>query len=258
MEELSLDNIIDVGEVELFSPYEEPESKQNTSDNSNTEDITETQEDIIEEGDLFESESVGNEDIKEGDKENTSAEGNSSSPNNNLYSSFATALKEEGVFPDLSDEDASSIKDAEDFVKIMEKQVQAKFNERQRRIDEALNANIEPTEIKKYENVLNYLDSINDNILNEESEQGEQLRKQLIYQDYINSGFSKERAEKFVQKSIDAGTDIEDAKDALISNRKFFESQYNNLIKEAKDNEEKIINSRKQEAENLKKSILED
>ena len=127
-----------------------------------------------------------------------------------------------------------------------------------RRIDEALNANIEPTEIKKYENVLNYLDSIQESHLADESEQGENLRKQIIYQDYINNGFSKERAEKLVKKSLDAGTDIEDAREALASNKKFFNNQYNSLIKEAKDNEEKLIKERKQEADNLKKSILED
>lgn len=256
MEELSLDNIIDVEDVELFSPYEEASdnSEQEPSEDTNNEDITETYED----GDLFESESVGNEDIKEEQKENTPTQKSSESPNNNLYSSLATALKEEGVFPDLSDDDASDVRNAEDFVKAVEKQIQAKFNERQKRIDDALNVDIEPSEIRKYENVLNYLGSIQESHITDESEQGENLRKQLIYQDYINNGFSKEKAEKMVKRSLDAGTDIEDAKEALQGNKQFFESQYDNLVKEAKDQQEKLINERKKEAENLKKSILED
>ena len=259
MEELSLDNIMNVDDVELFSSYDETadETEQNDSVNTDDENITETQEEI-EEGDLFESESVGNERIQEDKKENTDSERNGDSPNTNLYSSFATALKEEGVFPDLLDEDVSEISDSESFVRIMRKQVQAQLTERQKRIDDALNAEIEPTEIKKYENALDYLDSIQDNHLSDESEQGENLRKQLIYQDYINNGFSKEKAEKMVKRSLDAGTDIEDAKEALASNKQFFESQYDNLIKEAKDAQEKLIKARKEEAENLKKSILED
>lgn len=259
MEELSLDNIMNVDDVELFSSYDETadETEQNDSVDTDDENITETQEEI-EEGDLFESESVGNERIQEDKKENTDSERNGDSPNTNLYSSFATALKEEGVFPDLLDEDVSEISDSESFVRIMRKQVQAQLTERQKRIDDALNAEIEPTEIKKYENVLDYLDSIQDNHLSDESEQGENLRKQLIYQDYINNGFSKEKAEKMVKRSLDAGTDIEDAKEALASNKQFFESQYDNLIKEAKDAQEKLIKARKEEAENLKKSILED
>lgn len=259
MEELSLDNIMNVDDVELFSSYEETadETEHNDSEDTNDEDITETQEDF-EEGDLFESESVGNEEIQEDKKESTTSTSSSDSPNKNLYSSFATALKEEGVFPDLLDEDASEISDAESFVRVMKKQIQAQLTERQRRIDEALNAEIEPTEIKKYENVLNYLDSIQDSHLSEESEQGENLRKQLIFQDYVNNGFSKEKAEKMVKRSLDAGTDIEDAKEALASNKQFFESQYDNLVKEAKETQEKLIKARKEEAENLKKSILED
>ena len=214
--QLSLDNIMNVDDVELFSSYEETadEAEHNDSEDTNDEDITETQEDF-EEGDLFESESVGNEEIQEDKKESTTSVSSSDSPNKNLYSSFATALKEEGVFPDLLDEDASEISDAESFVKVVKKQIQAQLTERQRRIDEALNAEIEPTEIKKYENVLNYLDSIQDSHLSDESEQGENLRKQLIFQDYVNNGFSKEKAEKMVKRSLDAGTDIEDAKEAL-------------------------------------------
>lgn len=258
MEGLSLDNIIDVEDVELFSPYEETtdDSEQDTSEETNNEDITEDQEDY--DGNLFDSESVGNEEIKEEKEESTPSKKSSDSPNTNLYSSLATALKEEGVFPDLLDEDTSNISDAEDFVKIVEKQIQAKFDERQRRIDEALNANVEPSEIRKYENVLNYLDSIQEGHISDESEQGENLRKQLIYQDYINNGFSKEKAEKMVRRSLEAGTDIEDAREALASNKQFFESRYNDFVKEAKNQEQQIINARKQEAENLKKSILED
>lgn len=258
MEGLSLDNIIDVEDVELFSPYEETtdDSEQDTSEETNNEDITEDQEDYSD--DLFDSESVGNEEIKEEKEESTPSKKSSDSPNINLYSSLATALKEEGVFPDLLDEDTSDIGDAEGFVKLVEKQIQAKFDERQRRIDEALNANVEPSEIRKYENVLNYLDSIQESHISEESEQGENLRKQLIYQEYINNGFSKEKAEKMVKRSLEAGTDIEDAREALASNKQFFESQYNDFVREAKNQEQQIINARKQEAENLKKSILED
>ena len=114
MEELSLDNIMNVDDVELFSSYEETadETEHNDSEDTNDEDITETQEDF-EEGDLFESESVGNEELQEDKKESTETVKSSDSPNKNLYSSFATALKEEGVFPDLLDEDASEISDAD-------------------------------------------------------------------------------------------------------------------------------------------------
>ena len=91
-----------------------------------------------------------------------------------------------------------------------------------------------------------------------EDAQGENLRKQLIYQDFINRGYNKDRALKMVERSFNAGTDIDDAKEALKSNRDFFQDEYNALIEEAKKAQEKEETDRKEQAEKLKKSILED
>ena len=107
-------------------------------------------------------------------------------------------MKEEGIFPDLEDDSLSKITEAEDFRDLIEQQIKAGLDERQKRIDEALNAGVEPTEIKKYENTLGYLDSIKDNDISDESDKGETLRKNLIYQDFINRGYSKERAAREV------------------------------------------------------------
>ena len=71
--------------------------------------------------------------------------------------------------------------------------------------------------------------------MNSENNEGENLRKQLIYQDYINRGFSKERATREVKRSFDSGSDLEDAKEALESNINFFKNKYEDLIKEAKE-----------------------
>jgi hypothetical protein len=80
----------------------------------------------------------------------------------------------------------------------------------------------------------------------------------LIYQDYLNRGYSKERAEKEVNKSFNAGTDIEDATDALESNKQFYISQYNNLVSENNSKIEAEKQARVKQAEALKTSILDD
>ena len=167
-------------------------------------------------------------------------------------------MKEEGIFPDLDDETADKIKAPEDFAEAVEKQIQARFDERQKRIDEALNAGIESSEIKRYENTLSYLNSLQDSAISDETDKGEKLRQQLIFQDFINRGYSKERAQREVQKSFNSGTDIEDAKEALASNKEFFQNEYNNLVKEAQEEKKKEAQERKEQAEKLKKSILED
>lgn len=266
-EELSLDNILGADEIEnLFVDEEETQetspADEETSDKKDKEKNKEETTEVVDVDTLFtdEPESVGSgkeDDIKE--KEGTESDKDKgTSPKNNFYSSIAKALKEEGIFPDLDDETADNIKAPEDFAEAIEKQIQARFDERQKRIDEALNAGIEPSEIKRYENTLSYLNSLQDNALSDETEKGEKLRQQLIFQDFINRGYSKERAQREVQKSFNSGTDIEDAKEALASNKEFFQNEYDNLVKEAQEEEKKEAQKRKEQAEKLKKSILED
>ena len=203
------------------------------------------------------SESVGSEDNQE--KEDAdSTKDNGTSPSNSIYSSIAKDLKEDGIFLDLDDETISSIQDAEGFYKAIEAQIQAKMDSRNKRIDDALNYDIEPSEIKKFENAISYLDSITEEAISDEGEEGEKLRKTLIYQDFINRGFSKERAKREMEKSFSAGTDIDDAKDALEGNKTYINSEYDKLVAEAKAEADKQAKERKDRAEALKKSIFED
>jgi hypothetical protein len=265
-EELSLDNILGADEIEnLFVDDEEtqetPPVNEETSEKEDKDKNKEETTEVVDVDTLFteEPESVGSgkEDNKE--KEGTESDKEKgTSPKNNFYSSIAKALKEEGIFPDLDDETADKIKAPEDFAEAVEKQIQARFDERQKRIDEALNAGIEPSEIKRYENTLSYLNSLQDSAISDETDKGEKLRQQLIFQDFINRGYSKERAQREVQKSFNSGTDIEDAKEALASNKEFFQNEYDNLVKEAQEEEKREAQERKEQAEKLKKSILED
>ena len=258
-EELSLESILGAEEIDTLFDDEivqetPPEKKEN---NEKSEETTE----VVDSNDLFdeEPESVGSEENEIEEKEGTKTnKGNGTSPKHDFYSSITNALKEEGIFPDLDDETISKIASAEDFRDLIEDQIKAGIDERNRRIDDALNAGIEPTEVKKYENTINYLNSISDDAIADESEKGELLRKQLIFQDFVNRGYTKERAEREVNKSFNAGSDIEDAKEALASNKEFFEDAYDSLIKESKENERREEEKRRKQANDLKKSILED
>lgn len=233
------------------TPPEQTENQENNSTEVDVDDI------FSNEDDSESPESVGSEENTQ-ETEGTSSNKNGTSPNNNFYSSIAKALKEDGTLPDLDDDILDKMQTAEDFAEAIETQVKARLDEKQKRIDEALGVGVEPNAIQQYERTLDYLDSLTDEILSDESEKGETLRKQLIYQDFINRGYSKERATREVNKSFNAGSDIDDAKEALQSNKDFFKDSYDSLIKEAKDAETKRINEQKKEAETLKKSILED
>ena len=264
-EELNLDNILGAEEIEnLFVEDDEIQDtppangeppKKEEEPSKDKEETTE----VVDVDNLFTDtpESVGSGKENTEEKEDTTPKGNGTSPKN-FYSSIAKALKEEGIFPDLEDESLTKVKDPEDFRDLIDQQIKAGLDERQKRIDEALNAGVEPTEIRKYENTMSFLDSIKEENISDEGDKGEKLRKDLIYQDFINRGYSKERAAREVQKSFNAGTDIDDAKEALKSNIDFFRDKYDELVNDAKSETEQEERERKEQAEKLKSSILND
>lgn len=264
-EELSLDNILGAEEIEnLFvedgetqdtPPANGEPPKKEEEPSKDKEETTE----VVDVDNLFTDtpESVGSGKENTEEKEDTTPKGDGTSPKN-FYSSIAKALKEEGIFPDLDDEGLSKVKDPEDFRDLIDQQIKAGLDERQKRINEALNVGVEPTEIRRYENTMNFLDSIKEENISDEGDKGENLRKNLIYQDFINRGYSKERAAREVQKSFNAGTDIDDAKEALQSNIDFFRDKYDELVNDAKSEAEQEEKERKEQAEKLKSSILND
>lgn len=258
-DELSVDNILSEQEVEnLFTEYDDTNEGTGPDDNKPDETEQNTTEVNVDTETLFtdEPESVSSDEDSE-DKEGTKSDKDKSdSPKKNFYSSIAKALKEDGVFPDLDDESLKSIVNPEDFAAIVEKQIQQKLDDKQKRIDEALTVGVEPTEIKKYENSISYLKSITEEAIRNETAEGEQLRKQLIFQDFINRGYSKERATREVQKSLNTGTDIEDAKEALQSNLDYFTEEYEDLINDAKEAKKAADAARAAQMENLKTTIL--
>lgn len=264
MEGLDIDNILSPDEVEsLFTSdgSEEtqvtpPEQQEEENKEKSTTEVPEVNPD-----ELFteEPESVGSEKVDtQGKEDTTSKEETGTSPKTNFYSSIASALKEEGILSALDEETLSKIQTPEDFAEAMENELKAKLDERQKRIDEALQVGVEPDEVRKYEGTINYLNTITEDAISDESANGEKLRKQLIFQDFLNRGFSKERAQRETQKSFNSGSDVEDAKEALASNKEYFQQEYEDLIAEARAEEEAEKARTKKEAEELKKSILDE
>lgn len=262
---LGLDSIMSENEAEnLFDDsgediqIEQKDTGSEPDKNENNDNPAEGQEEDTE-GDLFGgSESVGKgEDIiKDGKQPSSSGEGNSQQ--NNFYSSITQALKDEGIFPDLDDEEIKETVDPKKFRDLFDKQVQAALDERQQRVDRALNVGMEEDDIKKFENTLGMLSNISEQQLVAEGEEGDNLRKQLIYQDFVNRGYSRERAIKEVNKSFSAGTEVEDAKEALQANKDYFGGLYQEKIEEAEAEQKKLQEENQKQAEELRKSIIED
>lgn len=203
-------------------------------------------------------ESVGV-DTDKGGEDQKPAEADSSP---NFYSSILSALKDDGVLPELTDEeidDWSKNKDFsdQDFKEVIEKVIDSRLDQRTKRIQDALNGGADIEEVKQYENILATLQNIDDNTISEEGPKGEDLRRRIIAQDYMNKGFSKERIERELKKSFDAGTDIDDAKEALENNLRFYNDKYQDIIRQGQEADRKFKENTRKQAEDLKKSIVD-
>lgn len=265
-EELSFDNILGEQDIEnLFG--EIPEAEAEEKDEEVVEDNKEEKKEekvteAINPDTLFEEEkpeSVGNDNNKEeGKKEDAIPEKDDDTSPQNFYSSIASALAVDGVFPNLDEETIKKANTPELFSDLIEAEVTARLDEKQKRISNALENGVEPSEIRKYENTLKYISSLTEQMVSEESEKGEQLRRQLIYQDFLNKGYTPEKANKFTERTVNAGTDIEDAKEALQGNKEYFQSEYDRLLQDAQKEADKEKAERKKQTEALQNSIMND
>lgn len=256
MEELNIENVLLPDEIEnLFNGGGQEENNPGTPPPEEKKEEKETTEEVDTDN-LF-PESVGSEEKENKEKEDTTPEGDGTSPKTDFYSSIAKALKEDGIFPDLDNDTIDGIKDPEGFAEAIKKQISAGLDETQKRVNDALEVGVDPNAVQYFERAISQMDDIKEeDITNEET--GENLRKQLILRDFMNRGYSKERAEREVKKSLDAGTDVEDAKESLEEIKKHLHKQYDDLIKEAQEEARKEEEQRKKDIEDLKNSMLDD
>lgn len=255
MEEDSFNSAFDLG---FLSPEEANEilgSNEPIDDNpkdTNPED-DEQDENITDEVKNESQESVGNDENKD-NKKNTVPK-SKGSPNN--ISSIARAFRDYGVLPSLTDEDVDSATDAESFAELMEKELNSRLDEETKFYKEAYNAGIAPNVVENYQKTMDILNNITDEAIADEVN-GEELRKNLIVQNYINTGMTQEKALRWAEKSIANGDDIDDAKDALQSIKDYYTDLYNEELTKGRNAVKVAKEEQKKQADALKKSILED
>ena len=256
MEGLDLDNILSEDQMDtLFGePEEETQEEENESEQEETKEKENTKTTEVDPDRMFEDkpESVGSDD--EGDEEDTASNEHGSSPD--FFSSIANAFAEEGIFPDLDEETIKNIKTPADFRKAIDAQIEASLDEQQKRIKEALDYNVPVDKIKEKENIIAALNNISDDQISAEDEQGEDFRRRVIYQDYLNRGFSQDRAKRETERSFTAGSDIEDAREALNSIIEFHKADYKNMVDEAKAVTKQYEEEAKKRSEKIKDTIF--
>lgn len=161
----------------------------------------------------------------------------SSSPKLNeteqLYSNLAAEFKAKGVLSEL--EDTTSIKSMADLEDAMKKQVDSRLTDRQKLIEDAQKVGAPITEVSEKVNTIDKLKRVTPEFIKDEKNL--EFRRTAIAQDFIDKGYGKERAESLAQRSIDAGTDIEDAEFAVTSLITSEEKSLQGIIDTAKSKE---------------------
>lgn len=250
VEFLGLDDFMTVPDIET-EEVEDQEDKEEIEDSTEeVEDKEDTSEDDNPGGVASEDQETEEEDLNE---ETTS------SPN--VYTSLANALKQESVFPDLdlSNKELKSWDDFKDiFKEYVEKEVESKLDETNKFLKKAIENGADTKELVQYKNTLNYLESLTEEQLKEEGEAGETLRMNIIYQDYINRGFSPEKAEVKVKKIFDRGDDLDEVFDALESNKDFYNEKIEKINTEAEERTKKLKKQQEEFYNDLYDSISKD
>ena len=173
----------------------------------------------------------------------------------NVINEFAKLLKDKGVLGDL---DIDDINDEDGLTEAIRKVIDNGISDRNKSLEKALRGGMEPTDIQRYESVLERLGSIKKDALEEEGENADQLREWIIYNDLLTKGFSEDKAKKQLKRIFDAGDDVDEAKDALESIKNFYAEKYNAELKAAKDADEAFNKKMSEESESLHNSILKD
>lgn len=233
---------------------EEAEEETDEDDKDKDEDDKSTEVDF--DNDKKQPESVGSDEDIDDSGTPSDKKSKGSSPNN-FYTSITRALVEDGVLEISNEDEIANIKDADSLREVIAKQIENGISEKERRIAKALDSGIPADTIKFYKGATDWLDSVTDSMLSAKDDEGKKLRANIIYQDYINRGFSDERAKRELKKSFDALTDIDDAKEALASNKEFFEKKYNEMLEEASKAKRELVETEKRNAENFKKAIFD-
>lgn len=259
MERLKFELLDD--DLDLFSDNSQEEEIEENHQSSDTDESNENNTEEIESAEvdpdkMFEEEtpeSVGSED-NNGEDENALSDESSASPK--FFSSIANAFAEEGIFPDLTEERIKEIKTAKDLREAIIEQIQAGLDEEQQRVSRALNAGIEPDKIRQFKQIMDSLNVVSEEELKAEGEEGDNLRKQILFRDYINHGLSEDRAKKAVERAFNNGTEVEEATEALQSMKDFYQTAYQELLDNAEAERKEEIKKQEETAERLKKSML--
>jgi hypothetical protein len=223
---------------------EEPNKEEENISSIEITDDTTSQEKVGEEG-------KDPENLEEEDKgENTTSPANS----DEVFKPLAEFLKEKGFFTTLEKEITTADDLAEAFREEIKKNEFAQLNPLQKEYLEALSQGIPDNLVQEHMKTRGIFENITDEVLETE----EDVRKEVIIQDRMASGWTKERAERDYKRISETGESIEESRisrDNLLQKEKV---EYEATVARAKEEQTKAELAAKQQLEDLKNSVYKE
>lgn len=176
-------------------------------------------------------------------------ESDESSPN--LFSSLTDLLVEKGLLSSTE----SKPEDEDSFANLIRSEIQkneyADLSDNQKAYLQSLRDGIPEEEVKTHLKVQAQFDSIKEEHIDANAE----LRQKIIYNDFINKGFTEAKAIKLLQRSIELEADVEDAKEALASIKEFDKENFEKRKSQIQKDKEAKEQAETKRIETLKNKI---
>tara|TARA_R110002073_G_scaffold96375_5_gene222702 strand:+ start:21 stop:1220 length:1200 start_codon:yes stop_codon:yes gene_type:complete len=154
--------------------------------------------------------SPSSEDISDPKKTATADE--SADKNSSFFTTIASILADEGDIY-LTKEEASEVKTAEGFIETIKKTIKqneySNLNPAQQQALKAFEAGVPAQEYVKSQNDIQVLENIQEADINADSEEGKDLRINLMVHNYVTKGIAENEAENLANLQVDAGKDKE-------------------------------------------------
>lgn len=203
---------------------------------------------------------------KEGQEENkTDTEGSpsdegSSDSSPNPYLSLASALREEGALQNISDEKLKGVEDASSLVDLISEEFETSKDSyiqnlegTAKEVAEAIEKGVDPEDFRKAKSQeLEYTQ-----LSNEDLEGDDEKQKKILEEEFINRGFSKDRAQKFVKDLEHTGELEEESKNSLKTLQEEKKKETEKLKEQAEKQREQQEEERKEQLKKLEGNIKE-
>lgn len=256
-----------MGDIKFLDDNEVAKLFDENSENTDTQQENVTKISSEQVSDLFnENTNEEKEDDNDDEEEDNGNDGKVQKPSNDNketepksdtldFSSITKEFIDEGIFGDLSEDELP--KDSKSFKSLIKNAIENGIDEETKKVRTALEAGVEPNDINDIKNTIEFLRSITEKQIYDDSDEGFELRRKLILQDFINQGIDEKEAVEKTNAVFKKGNDMSVANEALQSNKQYFKQVKDKLFDEAENAKKEHEANIAKQTESLKSAIMD-